>query len=126
MCKRLYPISKSHFVRSIDPLIKKSYSRAGTPSKISNYQVFCAMLYVLRTGIPWRDLPKFYGNWNHVYQGFKRSSDRGTWWKVLYKLQQSKQLKMNIVISDSSTIKFYRHGGGFKGGSSQEVGASVV
>ena len=117
MCKRLYPLSKQMFDEIILPLILSSYSRAGRPSKISDYQVFCAMLYVLRTGIPWRDLPKCYGNWNHVYQRFKRSSDRGVWWKILYHLQQSNYIKMNIILCDSSTFKYHRHGGGFKGGS---------
>jgi len=105
------------FDEIILPLILSSYSRAGRPSKISDYQVFCAMLYVLRTGIPWRDLPKCYGNWNHVYQRFKRSSDRGVWWKILYHLQQSNYIKMNIILCDSSTFKYHSHGGGFKGGS---------
>jgi len=117
MDTRLFPVKPEFFKEHIMPLIKKSYSKAGRPPKISDYLVFCAMLYVLRTGIAWRDLPPCYGHWNHVYQRFKRSSDRGVWWTVLLALQGKKKLTMNVVIGDSTTFKVHRHGGGFKGGS---------
>jgi len=58
MDKRLYPIERNLFDSLIQPTIEKSYIWKGRPPKISHYQVFCAILYVLRTGIPWRDLPK--------------------------------------------------------------------
>ena len=120
---RLFPVSRSFFNDYIRPLISHYYSKAGRPATIDDYQVFCAMLYVLRTGISWRDLPKCYGNWKHVYQRFKRSSDRGVWWNILLQLQYSKHVKTNIVMVDSTTFKIHRHGGGFKGGSKVEVEA---
>jgi len=116
MCKRMYPVSREFFDIQINPLIKRCYSRAGRPQSISNYQVFCAILYVLRTGIPWRDLPTNYGYWHSIYLRFKKGSNRGVWWHVLTKLQQDKKLHMNIVLADSTTIKMHRHGGGLKGG----------
>ena len=79
--------------------------------------VFCALLFVLRTGISWRDLPPDFGYWHSVYLRFKKGSDRGVWWKVLIALQQYKKLTMNVVLTDSTTVKVHRHGGGLKGGS---------
>ena len=117
MHSRLYPITLDFFTTHIKPLIDFHYSRAGCRPKISDYDVFCAMLYVLREGVSWRALPSCYGNWNHVYQRFKRSADRGVWWRVLYKLQQDKRLTMHVVMVDSTTFKVHRHGGGLKGGS---------
>jgi transposase len=117
MNKRLYPISEKEFNIHINQLIISCYSRAGRPQTVSNYQVFCAMLYVLRTGIPWRDLPECYGYWHTVYLRFKKGSDRGIWWNIIIKLQQLKMIKMAIVMSDSTTFKVHRHGGGIKGGS---------
>ena len=114
--KRLYPLEKSYFMHEIDPLIKSCYSSAGRPQKVSNYNVFSAMLYVLRTGVSWRDLPKCYGYWHTIYLRFKKGSDRGIWWKILLTLQKNKLLKLNVVLSDSTTIKMHRHGGGLKGG----------
>jgi len=121
MDKRLYPISLEFFNARINPLIKQHYSSAGRPQKISNYHVFCATLYVLRTGIPWRDLPIFFGNWHSVYLRFKKGSDRGIWWKILIILQKDKRLKLRVVIVDSTTIKVHRHGGGQKGGAIVEA-----
>ncbi len=117
MDTRLYPVTQDFFNKTINPLIKMHYSKAGRPQKISNYQVFCATLYVLRTGIAWRDLPPCFGYWHSIYLRFKKGSDRGIWWDILIKLQQDKCLTMNIVMADSTTIKFHRHGGGLKGGS---------
>jgi transposase len=116
MDKRLFPITREFFELNIKPLIRSGYIKAGRPHLIDDYQVFCAMLYVLRTGISWRDLPECYGHWHRVYQRFKRSSDRGVWWRILLKLQSDKRLRMNIVLADSTTFKVHRHGGGLKGG----------
>ena len=120
MDTRLYPISSEFFFRHINPLIISYYSPAGRPQGVSNYQVFCAMLYVLRSGIPWRNLPKCYGYWHTIYLRFKKGSDRGVWWNILLKLQQNKKLTMNVVMVDSTTFKMHRHGGGLKGVSKVE------
>ena len=121
MDKRLFPVTPEFFRDTINPLIERCYSKAGRPPTISNYRVFCAMMYVLRTGIPWRDLPTCYGPWNEVYQRFKRSSDRGVWWKIILQLQRSKKLTLHIVLGDSTTFKVHRHGGGLKGGSKPQA-----
>lgn len=117
MDTRMYPVTEQFFKQEIEPIIEKNYIWKGRPTEISHYRVFCAILYVLRTGVPWRDLPKAYGSWHTVYQRFKRGSERGIWWKILMILQQGKKITMNIVISDSTTFKMHRHGGGLKGGS---------
>jgi transposase len=117
MDTRLYPISPEFFNQTILPLIEGSYIWKGRPPSISHYQVFCAILYVLRTGVPWRDLPPCYGKWHPIYLRFKRGSERGLWWHILIMLQQRKKLKMNVVLVDSTTFKVHRHGGGQKGGS---------
>lgn len=51
MDSRLFPVSPDFFRRSIKPLIDSFYSKAGRPPSVSDYHVFCAMLYVLREGI---------------------------------------------------------------------------
>ena len=117
MNKRFYPISENYFNEHIEPIIRDSFSKAGRPRKISDYSIFSASLYVLRTVISWRDLPKIYGYWHSVYLRFKKCSDRGIWWKILVLLQREKVIKFKVVMSDSTTIKYHRHGGGLKGGS---------
>lgn len=116
MDKRLFPVTLQFFQQEIEPIIEKNYIWKGRPPKISHYKVFCAVMYVLRTGCPWRDLPKTYGCWHTIYQRFNRGSEKGIWWKILMTLQQARKLLINVVISDSTTFKVHRHGGGFKGG----------
>lgn len=117
MEKRRYPIGEEFFDQEIKPLIEKEYIRAGRPPKVSHYQVFCAVWYVLRTGVPWRDLPECYGPWHTIYMRFKRGSERGLWWRILMVLQRHKKLSLGIVLADSTSFKVHRQGGGLKGGS---------
>ena len=126
MDKRLYPVTPEFFKKEIKPLIDSCYSRAGRPKRISDYQVFCAVLYVLRTGIAWRDLPHCYGYWHSVYLRFRKGSKRGVWWKILITLQQHKKLTLHVVLADSTTFKVHRHGGGPKGGSIAEAETAPV
>ena len=87
---------------------------------------FCGILYVLRTGVPWRDLPKCYGNWHSVFMRFQRGNERALWWKILYHLQKKKKATMNVVICDSNTFKYHSHGGGQKGGDNLKEEVSLA
>jgi transposase len=41
-----------------------------------------AVLWIARTGSPWRDLPPEFGSWNSTYQRFARWSRAGVWHRV--------------------------------------------
>jgi transposase len=71
--------------------------------------MFCAIFYVMRTGVSWRDLPEVYGPWRTVYTRFKRWPENGLFWRVLYELQRKKRLRMEIVWVDSASHKVHRH-----------------
>jgi len=91
MDSRYYPVKEADFIRELEPLIAKQYKRPGRPAKISHYQFFCAVLYVLRTGISWRDVPSCYGSWHTIYTRFKRWSENGIFWSLVYALQKKKK-----------------------------------
>jgi transposase len=110
--KRYYPISEVYFSKQILPLLKGLYKKAGRPSCISHYDFFCAVLYVLRTGIPWRDLPEMYGNWHTIYTRFNRWSQSGWIWQLLHALQSKRQALLDITWLDSTTVNLHRHGSG--------------
>ena len=113
MKDRLYQISREVFEREILPLIQKeTTSQGGRPPKIDHYTCFCAMLKMMSVSLPWRDCPKEYGPWHTIYTRFKRFSENGLLWKILYALKQRKHVLMNIVFMDSSTVKLHRHGTG--------------
>ena len=117
---RLFPISKSLFNDTINPLIISSFSRSGRPQSIDNYHVFSAILYLLRTGVSWRDLPRDFGNWHSIYLRFQKWSERHVVWKILLELQKHQLIKLDVVMIDSTTFKVHRHGGGLKGGCKQK------
>ena len=61
-----------------------------------------AILYVAKTGIPWRDLPERFGNWDTAYKRFNRWSKKGTWKAVFEALQDT---DLEWLILDSTVIR---------------------
>src|SRR5580700_10204814 len=45
-----------------------------------------AVLWILRTGSPWRDIAPMFGPWNSVYKRFSRGSVGGVWHRVFGEL----------------------------------------
>ncbi|WP_083675541.1 transposase [Paenibacillus borealis] len=45
-----------------------------------------AMLWVARTGAPWRDMPEHYGSWSSVYTRFRRWQKAAVWDRILEKV----------------------------------------
>ena len=113
MNDRLYPISREAFDSQILPIIESATTPlGGRPPKIDHYTCFCAMLKMMSVSLPWRDLPKEYGSWHTIYTRFKRWSENGLMWRILYELKQKKMVRMDIVFMDSTTVKLHRHGAG--------------
>ncbi len=113
MNERLYPIKEEVFNREILPIIERETKICGgRPPKIGHYIFFCAILKMLAISAPWRDCPAEYGSWHTIYTRFKRWSENGLLWQILYELKQKKLINMNIVFMDSTTIKVHRHGAG--------------
>ncbi|ETK29550.1 putative transposase [Paenibacillus larvae subsp. larvae DSM 25719] len=56
-----------------------------------------AMLWVARSGAPWRDLPEHYGSWKTVYTRFRRWQMAGIWDEILKQVSVSPDLE-NIMI----------------------------
>lgn len=109
---RKYPISEKRFKTLINPIIIEEKKKLGRPTSISHYKFFCGIMYVLRTGVSWRDLPEEYGGWHTIYTRYKRWSENGFFWRLLAKLQSMKELTLDIVFVDGSIIPVHRHGGG--------------
>ena len=100
MKDRYFPIETDIFDKRILPLIIQQQNRSGRPTKVSHYTFFCAILYVMRTGVCWRDLPPLFGPWHTIYTRFKRWSENGLFWAILRKLQQDKHIQLDIAWVD--------------------------
>jgi len=53
-----------------------------------------------------------YGNWHRIYTRYKRWSEKGFFYNLLSKLQNAKEVIMDVVFVDSSIVPLHRHGGG--------------
>ncbi len=56
-----------------------------------------AILWLARTGAPWRDLPEEFGNWNSVYQRFARWQKRGVWSEVFEELAKDSDFEIESI-----------------------------
>jgi putative transposase len=73
--------------QQIQSLLPKFQGKQGRPRK-DDRKIIEGILWVLRTGAPWRDLPVEFGSWNTVYTRFSRWTASGQWkkmWAILKK-----------------------------------------
>ncbi len=82
------------------------------------------MLYRLRAGCPWRDLPPEFGPWNSIYQKFNRWSSKNKLIKVFKALVQEPDLEWEFI--DGSIVKAHQHSAGAVGKEDQAIGKSVA
>jgi transposase len=68
-----------------------------------------AVLYILRTGSPWRDLPPHFGPWNSVFQRFNRWAKKGRWTALFEALQDP---DWEWLLIDGSVIRAHQHAAG--------------
>ncbi|MFE0726410.1 IS5 family transposase [Streptomyces rochei] len=102
------------------PLIPRAVT--GRP-RVSDRQVINGMVYKIRTGISWRDLPERYGPWQTVYTRFRRYAIDGVFTRALQQIQARADAAGDIdwlVQIDSTIVRPHQHAAatGRKGGSS--------
>ena len=73
-----------------------------------------AVLWIVRTDAPWRDLPAEFGNWNSTFRRFRRWVQADVFKRIFDAL--SEEPDMEYVMVDATIVKVHRHGMGAKGG----------
>src|SRR5271165_7335393 len=104
----------------LEPLLPMSRKSA----RVDDRQIVNAIFYVLRTGMPWRDLPARYGPYTTAYNRFNRWSRRGIWKLVFDKLASKSRDSLYLI--DSTVVKAHRAASGAKGGSKNRRSASAA
>jgi len=103
--------------KRLKPLLPAQKPDVGRPGN-DHRTVVNGILWIVRTGAPWRDLPERYGAWETVSGRFYRWRQQGLWQQILQKLQQQAdaQGKINWEIHhvDGSVIRAHQHAAGAK------------
>jgi len=72
------------------------------------------VLWIARTGSPWRDLPAEFGAWNSVFKRFRRWVKAGVFERIFNTLSDDPDFEFLMV--DGTIVRVHRHGQGAKGG----------
>lgn len=78
-------------------------------------RVINGILWKLRTGAPWRDLPERYGPWQTCYDRLVRWRRDGTWDRLLQHVQTKSDAVGDVVWEvsvDSTTVRAHQHAAG--------------
>jgi transposase len=118
---RRYELSDPQWAR-IAPLFRQRTrrSKAGRPPN-DHRPIVNAILWVLHTGAPWRDLPERYGPWQTIFTRFNGWRRDGSWVRIvtslLDELDDKGQIDHDLWCIDGSVIRASRAaaGGGKKG-----------
>ena len=101
---RRHEIGEADWAR-IEPLLPRR-GPAGEKRRFVN-----AVLYVAKTGVPWRDLPERLGNWNSVWRRFARWADAGVWGRVLEAVRDK---DLEVLALDSTAVRAHPAAAGAK------------
>lgn len=97
----------------IEPLCQGKHGDPGR-SGGSNRLFIEGVLWIARTGSPWRDLPACFGHWNSVYSRYSDWVRKGVFQRIFEELSRDRDMEYAMV--DGTVVKVHRHGQGAKGG----------
>ena len=99
--------------KKLEPAVAAAkHSRAGAPAKMTDREFLEAVLFLNRTGSPWRDLPAELGGWDVVYMRFRRWEARGVWQRLWQYLQAEPFAAALGLLIDSTTVRAHPHAAG--------------
>ena len=103
-----YLLSDSQWVRIEHLLPGKPTDKGG---RAADNRLFVeAVFWIARTGSPWRDLPREFGNWHSVYVRFSRWETYGVWHRMAEALQDQADLEELFI--DSTVVRAHQHAAG--------------
>jgi transposase len=106
----------------VEPFLAPPLSRGGRPPS-NHRRTLDGILWICRTGAPWRDLPEQFGNWNSVWRQFRRWCQSGVWDILLQALADSGGDLDMLQMIDSTTVRAHRCAAGEKAGRSSKRSA---
>lgn len=121
MMKNRGDLSNERWAR-LKPLLPPEKPKTGKPNN-DHRTVVNGILWILRTGAPWRDIPERYGKWQTVATRFYRWQKAGVWNQILENLQampaagdayadQKENLDWEVHYVDGTVVRAYQHAAG--------------
>jgi transposase len=102
-------ISYEQFLKIL-PILESATKRT-RPRKTNLYDIFCGILYLLKTGCQWREIPEKYPNWKLLHYYFTLWKNCGIFEQILQKLvsdtrkKSGRKSKTSFIIIDSQSVK---------------------
>ena len=119
---RRYELTDQEWEQVASLLPQEKTGRPGRPSK-DNRTMLNGMVWIARSGAPWRDLPERYGPWNSVYSRFRKWIDDGILDNIFRVL--SLEAEINELSLDATIVQAHQHSAGAKKrGPPNEIGHS--
>jgi len=95
------------------PHLPGKQSDAGVTGK-DNRLFLEAVLWRVRTGLPWRDLPADFGNWNSVFRRFRRWAENGVFERIFNEISGVPDFEYAMI--DGTIVQAHQKASGAKGG----------
>jgi len=99
---------------AMEPLVRQAKRhKGGQPPDLPDRAFFEALLYLARTGVPWRDLPGEFGRWDAVYNRFRRWVASGALRRLFEAMTDDPALgEFRRVLIDSTIVRAHQHAAG--------------
>src|SRR6185312_11880682 len=91
--------------------------------RVADRRILNGILWVLRSGAPWRDLPERYGPHTTCYNRFVRWRRAGVWDRLMDALAAAAH-DAAVQMIDTSIVRVHQHGACIANNSSQDMGRS--
>ncbi len=93
--------------RAIEPVLPQNQPGA---RRVDDRRVISGILFVLRSGCPWKDCPDAYGPPTTIYNRWNRWSRRGLWMRLFEALSAAAPAEVAMI--DSSAVRMQRAAAG--------------
>jgi transposase len=112
----------------LEPLLPPIKPWSGR-SNLDHRQILNGIVWLCKTGAPWRDLPDRYGKWQTVYSRFRRWQRAGIWERILQTLQTDAdacgELDWSLHFVDGTVVRAHQHAAGAKKGAATKPSAGA-
>ena len=108
---RRYALSNKQWIQ-IKDFLPGRRETVGVTAR-DNRKFVDAVLWILRSGAPWRSLPEHHGDWKHTHKRFSRWAGTGVWERVFNVL--TKDPDNRHIAIDGAIVRARQHAAGARG-----------